>query len=74
MTVIFVVFKAYRQKDGEYVAVETEAAFAKREDAEAFVKDKPASWWETRQVPVAGGQTMPVEFMGMRAVHETELR
>ncbi len=74
MSVIYIVFKAYRQKDGEYFAVETEMAFNSKGEAEAYMKEKPASWWETRPVPVSGGQVMQVEFLGMRAVHETELK
>lgn len=71
---VFVVFKAYRQKEGEYVAVETEAAFTKREEAEAFVKDKPLQWWETKEVPLNTGGSMQVEFLGLRSIHPTDLR
>jgi hypothetical protein len=71
---IFVVFKAFRQKEGEYMAIETEAAFTKRQDAEAFVKEKPSSWWETRAVPLNTGGSMPVEFLGLRNIHSTELK
>lgn len=71
---IFVVFKTYRQVEGEYFAVETEAAFAKREEAEAFIKDKPLQWRETKQVPLNTGGVMAVEFAGVRGVHPTELK
>jgi len=71
---IFVVFKAYRQKDGEYVAIETEAAFSKKEDAQEFVKNKPTHWWETKEVPLNTGGTATVEFLGLRSVHSTELK
>ena len=71
---IFVVFKAYRQKEGEYVAVETEAAFTNKLDAEAFVKSKPLQWWETKDVPLNTGGVMAVEFLGLRSIHPTELK
>ena len=71
---IFVVFKTYRQVNGEYFAVETEAAFAKKEDAEVFVKDKPVKWQETKEVPLNTGGSMPVEFFCLRSVHPTELK
>ncbi len=70
---IFVAIKGYRQKDGEYMAVEVEGAFKTREAVDAFLQGKPVSWWETKPVPVASGGTVPVEFLGIRAVHETVL-
>lgn len=71
---IFVVFKVYRQVDGEFFAVETEAAFNKKEDAEGFMKGKQTTWNEQRQVPTTDGQTMPIDFVGMRGIHPTELK
>jgi hypothetical protein len=71
---IFVVFKAYRQVNGEYQAVEVEAAYPTREAAEAAIKGRQSSWFETKQVPIMTGGTMPVEFQGVLAVHETELK
>lgn len=72
---IFVVFKVYRQVDGEFFAIETESAFSKKEDAEAFMKSKPATTWtEKRDVPLTDGQTMSVDFVGMRGIHPTELK
>lgn len=71
---IFVVFKVYRQVDGEYFAIETEMAFNKREDAESYMKDKQTTWNEKRNVPLADGQTMVVDFVGMRGIHPTELK
>lgn len=73
-TEIFVVFKVYRQKEGEYYAVETEAAFPTKLAAEEFLKDKQSQWSEVKNVPVNTGGTMPVEFVGIRSVHATELR
>lgn len=71
---IYVVFKVYRQNQGEYVAVETETAFAKKEEAESFLKGKQLSWWETRNVPLDTGGEIPVEFFVMRGVHPTILK
>ena len=66
---IFVVFKTYRQNNGEYFAVEVEKAFSKKEDAEQFVKDKPVRWWETKPTKMETGEIMPIEYLGIRSVH-----
>ena len=71
---IYVVLKAYRQVEGEYHAHEVEAAFAKKEDAEAFLKDKPGRWNENKVVPLDNGQSMTVEFVGVRGVQPTILQ
>ena len=70
---IFVVFRTYRQVQGEYMATEVEGAFPTREAAEAHLKDKPGRWVETKQVPLDTGGSMPIEFLGVRAVHPTTL-
>lgn len=71
---IYVVLKAYRQVEGEYHAHEVEAAFVKKEDAELFLKDKPGRWNETKAVPLDNGQTMPIDFVGVRGVQPTILQ
>jgi hypothetical protein len=71
---VFVVFKVARQNEGEFVAVEVETVFQKKEDVDAFLKDKPNSWWETRDVPTNTGERIPIEFLVYRAIHEAELK
>lgn len=71
---IYVVLKAYRQVQGEYHAHEVEAAFAKKEDAEAYLKDKPGRWAESKLVPLDNGQSTTLEFVGVRAVQPTILQ
>ena len=70
---IHVVFKIYRQVNGEYQAVQVETAFAKKEDAESFLKGKQLTWYETRDVPLNSGGTMPIEFQGWFVINSTEL-
>ena len=70
---IYVVFKHYRQINGEYVALQIMKAFVNKDDAEAFVKNNKSSWIETKEVPLAQGNSMQVEFQGWIAVHEAEL-
>ncbi len=71
---IYVVLKAYRQVEGEYHAHEVEAAFTEKKDAEEFLKDKPGRWSENKVVPLDNGQSMTVEFIGVRGVQPTILR
>lgn len=70
---IWVVLKVYRQDNGEYLSVEVEKAFQKKEDAETYVSGKPGSWWEKKAVPLDGGGTAEIDFFGILNVQETEL-
>lgn len=70
---LFVTFKVYRQKDGEYVAVETDKSFRTKAEAEQHLAGKPLSWWETKPVPLFNGQTVQAEFMGYWGIHESVL-
>jgi hypothetical protein len=70
----FVVLKVYRQKDGEYVAVETETVLKTKEAVDKFLEGKPRSWWETKAVPLFDGTTAQIEFAVVRGVHETVLQ
>lgn len=71
---IYVVLKAYRQVEGEYHAHEVEAAFVKKEDAEAFLNGKVNRWNENKVVPLDNGQSMTIEFVGVRGVQPTILQ
>lgn len=71
---IYIVLKAYRQVEGEYHAHEVEAAFVNKEAAEAFLKDKPGRWSENKFVPLDNGQSMTVEFVGVRGVQPVVLQ